>query len=297
MLLERAELSVAMRVTFAMLGVIAAILVGLGLALVPSAVGAPTGSFVIAGNGPELQTIEALAHAFEKRHRGTVVQIQWDPYSDPIKLIKSGVVHMVVSGRPEPGLTARTIAWDGIAVVVYIGNPTKSLTTQQVAAVFSGRVVRWAQLSGPDLAILLVDRPQNQQIRQSFEESLGIVGQIPSSARRIGTDQKAISTVAGSRSAVAYSSLQPALEAAKYGVDVSLLMIDGVEAAEETVKDGRYKLRRPVLLLSAKAANPVADAFAVFALSDEGQLIIGERFTPLQSPEVLGRNVQAIRTN
>jgi phosphate transport system substrate-binding protein len=152
-----------------------------------------------------------------------------------------------------------------------------------VAAIFSGKVRRWAELSGQETAIQLIDRPPNQNIRRSFEEVLGIEGQIPKSARMIRSDQNAMSTVAGSVSAVAYASLRPALEAVKYGVDVSLLVIDRIEAAEETVKDGRYKLRRPVLLLSKKEPNPMAEAFTVFALSKEGQLIVEEMFTPYRS--------------
>lgn len=272
------------RMMFAVLSLIAALLIASLIALLPSAIGGVSGSMIIAGNGPELETIEQLVHAFEKRHLGTVIEIRWDPYSDPTNLVRTGVADVVVSGRPQPNLTALTIAWDGIAVVVYIGNPMKEVTTQQVAAIFSGKVSRWGALSGQDLAIQLINRSQNLEIRQSFEESLGIVGQIPTSARRIRSDQNAMSTVAGSVSAVAYASLRPALEAVKYGVDVTLLTIDGVEAAEETVKDGRYKLRRPVLLLSGTQRNPVAEAFAVFALSEEGQTIIGERFTPLQGP-------------
>lgn len=165
-------------------------------------------------------------------------------------------------------------------MVVYSANPTKEVTRQQVADIFSGKVKRWAELNGQGTAIHLINRPPNQNIRQGFEEGLDIVGQIPSSAQVIRSDQKAMSTVAGNLSAVAYASLKPALEAVKYGVDVSLLVIDRVEAAEETVKDGRYKLRRPVLLLSKQEPNPVADAFASFALSPEGQELVGEMFTP-----------------
>jgi phosphate transport system substrate-binding protein len=247
--------------------------------VLPTAV-AGAGSIIIAGNGPELPTLERLARAFEKGHFGTVVEIQWDPYSDPIKLVKSGQAHLAVTGQPDPEFAETPIGWDGIAVVVYVGNPTKEVTTEQVAAMFSGKVTRWTQLSGQDSAIQLIDRPQNQHIRQSFEQALGIRGQIPASAHIIRSDQKALSTVAGSVSAVAYASLRPALDAAKYGVDVSLLVIDQVEAAEETVKDGRYKLRRPVLLLSRREPDPVAEAFADFALSPEGQEIVAEAFTP-----------------
>ncbi len=238
------------------------------------------GYMVIAGNGPELPTIERLARAFEKSHLGSVVEIQWHQYSDPINLVKAGEAHVAVTGQQDPDLAAIPIAWDGIAVVVYVANPIKELTTQQIAAIFSGKVTRWTALSGEDTAIQLIDRPENQHIRHSFEKTLGIVGRMSESAKVVRSDQTAISTVAGSTAAVTYASLGVALEAMKYGVDVNVLVIDRVEAGHPTVKDGRYKLRRPVLLLSKKQPNPVAEAFAGFALSKEGQDIIGEMFTP-----------------
>jgi phosphate transport system substrate-binding protein len=204
-------------------------------------------------------------------------------------LLKTGAAQLAVAGRGDATLTATPIAWDGIAVLVYTGNPTKDLTTRQVAAVFSGKVKRWTELSGQDATIQLIDRPQNQHIREGFEDLLGIAGQIPATARLIRSDQNAMSTVAGSMAAVAYASLRPALEAVQYGVDVNVLMVDGVEAADETVRDGRYRLRRPVLLLAGKQRHPVAEAFVNFALSNEGQSIIAERFTALEAGPVAVR--------
>ena len=237
-------------------------------------------SMIIAGNGPELPTIERLARVFEKRHLGSVVEIQWEQDSDPTDLVKSGEAHVAVTGQTAPDLTAIPIAWDGIAVVVDSTNPVKEVTTQQVADIFAGTVKRWSALGGPDTTIQLIDRPPYQHIRHRFLEALGIVGNIPKSAKVVRSDQTAISTVAGSLPAVTYASLGVALEAVKYGVNVNLLVIDQVEAAKETVKDGRYKLRRPVLLLKRKETNAAAEAFTAFALSEEGQAIVDEIFVP-----------------
>ena len=253
------------------------LIVATTMGLVP-ATDAISGSIIIAGNGPELPVIERLVRAFEKEHLGSVAEIQWEQDSDPIKLVKSGKAHLAVTGQNAPDLSAIPIAWDGIAVVVDSTNPVKEVTTQQVADIFAGKVKRWSALGGPDTTIQLIDRPQYQHIRHSFEEALGIVGQILKSAKVVRSDQKAISTVAGSLPAVTYASLGVALEAVRYGVNVSLLVIDRVEAAKETVRDGRYKLRRPVLLLSRKEPNPVAEAFSTFALSKDGQAIVDEMF-------------------
>ena len=127
-------------------------------------------SIIIAGNGPELPTIERLARTFEKGHLGSVVEIQWEQDSDPIELVKSGQAHLAVTGETSPDLNAIPIAWDGIAVVVDSTNPVKEVTTQQVADIFAGKVKRWSALGGPDTTIQLIDRPQYQHIRHSFEE-------------------------------------------------------------------------------------------------------------------------------
>jgi phosphate transport system substrate-binding protein len=96
----------------------------------------------------------------------------------------------------------------------------------------------------------------------------------------IQSDQRAISTVAGDVSSITYASLGVVLDAVTYGIGVNLLMIDQVDPAEQTVRDGRYQLRRPVLLLQRKEANLAADVFAEFVLSPEGQAIVDEMFVP-----------------
>ena len=59
-----------------------------------------------------------------------------------------------------------------------------------------------------------------------------------------------------------------------------MLVVDQVEPSKETVKNGHYKLRRPILLLKRKEPHPAADAFAAFALSKSGQDIVGDMFVP-----------------
>jgi len=241
---------------------------------------AMAGAITIAGNGPELRVVEQLTRSFEKKHFGTVVEIRWDPSFHPINMVKSGEADFAVAGETDPDLVAVPIAWDGIAVVVDFTNPVKEVTSQQVAAIFSGTVTRWSALGGNDNRIELIDRPPNQHIRGTFETVLGIAGKIPASAQVRRSDQRAISSVAGNGSAVTYASLGAALDAVTYGVGVALLIIDRVEPAKETVRDGRYRLRRPVLLLRKKEPVPGVEAFADFALSKEGQDIVETTFVP-----------------
>ncbi|HRI39259.1 MAG TPA: hypothetical protein PLO50_11930, partial [Nitrospira sp.] len=73
--------------------------VGLILFFSPLQVSAQVrGNLIIAGNGPEQATIEALARAFEKSNPRTYVDILWDEDSTPAQLVRSGQAQIAVTG-------------------------------------------------------------------------------------------------------------------------------------------------------------------------------------------------------
>lgn len=242
------------------------------------------GNLIIVGNGPEQTTIETLARTFEKANPRAYVDVLWDENSKPLELVKTGQAQIAVTGAQDPVLAATQIGWDGIGILVHLSNFTKEVTKQQVAAIFSGRIKEWSELGGPETKILLIDRPRHQTVREAFETELGIVDNIPDSAKVIGEDEVVVKTVVGTLpplSAAAYISLSTGLPAVSSGVAVRLLPVDKVEPEVPTVKDGRYSLRRPLLLLSKKEPNTLVEAFAQFALSPPGQMIIGQIYVPM----------------
>lgn len=244
-----------------------------------------SGNLIIVGNGPELAMIESLARAFEKANPRAYIDVVWDDHSKPVEMVKAGDAHVAVTGSEDTALAASQIAWDGIGILVHLSNFTKEVTKQQVADIYSGKVKEWSEVGGPETKILLIDRPKYQSIRDAFERQLGIDGKIPDNAKVIEKDDKVIKTVVGTLpplSAVAYISLNQGLAVVTSGVAVRLLPVDRVEPEIPTVKDGRYPLRRPVLLLAKKDPNPLVDAFVQFAQSSAGRQIITETYIPFE---------------
>ena len=244
------------------------------------------GSLTIAGNGPELTTIEPLARAFEKANPSAYLDVVWDANSKPAEMVTSGQAQIAVAGTAASDLSATPIAWDGIGILVHLSNFTKDITKQQVAEIFTGKITLWSEVGGPETKILVIDRPRNQNIRDTFESQLGITGKIAGSAKMIGFDDQVVKTVVGTLpplSAITYLSLSQGLSVVSAGVPVRLLPIDKVEPEGPTVKDGRYPLRRPVLLLSKKESHPLVEAFTQFALSPAGQRLIAETYVPIKN--------------
>jgi phosphate transport system substrate-binding protein len=250
-------------------------------------------AMTIAGNGPELRMVERLTNAFEKKYFGAVVEIRWDPSFQPSHMVKTGEADVAVAGHTDPELLVTPIAWDGIAVLVDFTNPVREITSLQLSAMFSGAVTRWSDVGGIDTRIELINGPSNQPIRGTFETVLEIVGKSPSTAHVSRSDQRAISRVAGNGSAVTYVSLGVALDAVTYGVGVALLSVDQVEPAKQTVSDGRYRLRRPVLLLRKNEANSAA-SFVDFAVSNEAKDIIEEMYVSYTGPD---HGLHAVRSS
>jgi phosphate transport system substrate-binding protein len=250
------------------------------LVLTSAAHATPTGRIVVAGYGPELPVLQDLAGAFEKRTPGAAVDFKWDKTVRAVELVKSGEAHIAVTDQPDAALSHTQIAWDGIAVVVNFANPVKELTTTQVRALLTGQITRWSDLDGANKTVELFSRPPQANVSTGLELSLGVPGKLAGKGRPIRTDQQALSAVSGNDSAITYLSLQTALKAQEDGIPIRVLTIDQVEPGEPTVTNGRYKLRRPVLLLAAPNPDPLTGAFLAFATSPEGQQIVRAMFAP-----------------
>lgn len=240
------------------------------------------GTITVVGRGPERPVIEELAQAFEKAHIGTSVDIRWNRNFRTGEMVKGGEADLAVGGREETDLLATPVAWDGLAVIVNFSNPVSDLTTDQAASLFSGSVRDWAELDERASGrVRLVVRPDDQNLTDGFERSLGIVGRIPEAAEPIRSDQNVLSRVSGQLDAIGYLSLKAALDAMTYGISVRILLIDGVEPATSTLRSGQYRVKRPLLFLTKPQTSPLVRAFLDLALSPQGQKLVGEMYVPL----------------
>ena len=250
------------------------LLVVLTVAWTTAAHAGVTGRIVIAGYGPELPVLQDLARAFEKQTPGTAIDFNWDKTARAVELVKRGEAHIAVTDQPDAALSHTQIAWDGIAVIVNFANPVKEVTTSQVRALLTGQIARWSDLDGADATVELLPRAPQANIATGLELALGIPGKLTGRGRPIRIDQQALSAISGHDTAVTYLSLNAALQAQEDGTPIRILTIDQVEAGEPTVRDGRYKLRRPVLLLTMPQPDLLTTAFLAFAVSPAGQQLI-----------------------
>jgi phosphate transport system substrate-binding protein len=258
-----------------------------GLLVAPLAAFALTGRIVIAGYGPEQPVMQDLARAYEKLHPGTSIDTEWDKTVRAVEMVKTGDAHIAVTDHTDPSLDAVPMAWDGIAVIANFANPLTELTGEQVRRLFTGQSRRWSDFEGADQPVEIIARLGNDNLTAGFETSLGIPGRLVRSSTTARSDQQVLRLVSGRDAAVSYMSLGAALRAQEDGIPIRILTIDGVEPGEPTVANGRYPLKRSVLLLTALQRDPLTASFLSFIQSSAGQSLIGSLYTPLGSSPIV----------
>ena len=258
------------------------LLVSCGLLLLCEAEAGLTGRILIAGYGPELPVVQDLAKAYERLHPGTAIDLEWDSTVRAVQLVKTREAQVGVTDQPDPALKATQIAWDGIAVIVHFANPVKELSSAQVKGLFSAQITNWSELDGATARVEVIPRTSANNLTVGFQNSLGLTGRIEASAAPVRSDQTVLSLVSGRDATVSYISLAAALKAQEDGISIHILTVDQVDPGEATVKNGRYRLRRPVLMLSATQPDPLTESFLSFVRSVEGQQLLRSMFVPIE---------------
>ncbi len=207
-----------------------------------------------------------------------------------LKALMEGRIQMAASSRPlnasevQAGLQAIPVAKDALAVAVGVNNPYKGgLTLQQLSDIFQGRITNWSQVGGPDRPIRVLNRAPQSGTYSVFQE-LVLLGLpfAPDNPPYFTTATEDATTPllrALGEDGITYSTV----DQVQNQQTVRIVPIDGQMPTREAIQSGRYPLARNVFLVAPQRTSPVVADFINYALSDQGQQIIGRtEFIPLR---------------
>ena len=162
------------------------------------------------------------------------------------------------------GLKGETVALDGIAMIVNNENPIADLSLDQIAKIYTGEITNWSEVGGNDAEIVLIGREAGSGTRDGFESITGTEDACQYRQELTSTGD-VITTVSQNPAAIGYASL------ASVSDKVKAITVEGVEATEDTVRDGSYKIQRPFVLVTkdGEALSTQAQAFYDYAMSSE----------------------------
>jgi phosphate transport system substrate-binding protein len=242
------------------------------------------GVYRIGGGDAALSVVQALADAFAAKHPGMKFTYDTSLGSDGgVNLAAQQVFDLGMASREltpaETEIVDRVLVGvAGTGLVVHQSNTLKNLTTAQVEAIYSGKVSDWSALGlAKPLPIIPLVREKGSSARATFENY--VFGGKPTYSGGVleiqGGDQIR-QAVAGQPGAIGMVGVTGG-EATPAGTN--LVTIDGIAPTKLTLRDGSYKMRRPLYLVYARKgeSRPGIAEFLTFIRSSEGQKI-ADRF-------------------
>lgn len=174
----------------------------------------------------------------------------------------------------EKHLRATPIAFRSVCLIVNKSNPVASLDEEKIAAIYSGKSVKWTEVGGSDAGISIYQLNSTRNPSKAFYDRLKIDAKTVTNAvaqseepqeivRRVGTDAGAVAFVP-----YAVVSSPDFRDQNK----VKLVAIQGVDPSFASIRDGSYPLAFPVILLTrGEAEAGPARNFLQYITSDAVQ--------------------------
>ena len=109
-----------------------------------------TGKVTVSGSSSVTPVMEKLKEAYLAVNTNADIEIQTSDSTTGVTSTQEGICDIGMASRDlkdtETGVTATTIAQDGIAVIVNNENPVENLTSDQVKSIFTGETTVWADV-------------------------------------------------------------------------------------------------------------------------------------------------------
>lgn len=232
-----------------------------------------SGNVATGGSTSMQELMEVLQESFREKQPGVNVTYEPTGSGAGITGAQDGTLDIGLSSRAlhedETGISAVTVALDGIAVVVNAENEVEDLSMEQIASIAKGEITNWSQVGGQDGEIVVIGREASSGTRDGFESILG-VSDACAYAQELTSTGAVIAAVQSNPNAIGYASMAALTD------EVKAVTVGGVACTEETVQDGTYAIQRPFnfILKDDVTLSPQAQAFLDFVQSDEATELI-----------------------
>lgn len=218
----------------------------------------------------------ALAEGFMNRYPQVTVTAEFTGSSAGIEAVLAGQADIGNSSRQlhpaeqAAGGVEHVVAIDGIVIVTNMENGVIGLTREQLCGIYRGTIRNWQEVGGSNEAVVVIGREAGSGTREAFEAYLGLEDGC-SYANELNSTGAVMARVSSTPGAVGYVSWEVLDDT------VSVLSLEGVIPTEETIRDGRYGLSRPYVMVTKgeiEAQSRAVQEFFRYLDSEESRALL-----------------------
>jgi phosphate transport system substrate-binding protein len=278
--------------------ILAALLLGMGVGGWHAAQAALTGRITVKGSDTMLPIGQIWAEAFMKKNPGVTVAVTGGGSGTGISALINGTCDLANSSRliQEKEINSakarnfvpkqHNMALDGIAIIVHPNNPVRSLTMDQLKAIFGGPTSNWNQVGGQNVRIVAACRQSSSGTYVFFQENVLKNTKYRQDAQFLPSTNAICQVVSKSTGAVGYVGIG---YAQKWAGKVKIVPIaarqgaNPVTPSEQTVRNHTYPIWRYLYCYTRGNPTGVTKAYLDFCLSAEGQRLVARTgYIPLR---------------
>jgi phosphate transport system substrate-binding protein len=225
------------------------------LAVVVAAQVTGAATLKIAGSDTLVRLGQRLAAEYMRLHKGVSIKVSGGGSATGFEALIKGEADICEASRDmgpleyayaeERGVRPFRVpvARDGVVVYVHPENTLEGLSIDQLKAVFTGRVVNFAEVGGPDLKIRAYGRDSNSGTYFFFRQNALDYAPYSSSLVELPSTASVVNAVARDRHGIGYGGIAWSKEARLLAVSISE-DAPAVLPTPETVASGEYPLSR-----------------------------------------------------
>ena len=236
----------------------------------------------IDGSTTVLPIAQKAAEEYMKKSPGDRLFVTGSGSGTGIKALLDGTTHIATSSREAKAeevtggkgkgvnLTPHIVALDGIVPVVHPSSELSDISTEQLRAIYNGKIKSWKELGGADRPISVVSRDTSSGTYEVWEEKVLKKDPVRPDALLVASNGQMVQTVAQNRYAIGYIGIgykDPTVKALK---------VNGKVASPQSVRDNSWPIARPLFMYTNGKPMGVAGKFVDFVLSSDGQKIVNE---------------------
>jgi phosphate transport system substrate-binding protein len=171
-------------------------------------------------------------------------------------------------GEESPGAIQKTLSKDALVFVTHKNINVYNLTTDQVRRIYSGAILNWADVGGPNKSIVVLDRAENETVKEIIRQyCLGQITVTPG-ATILYSEPEMDKALQLTDDSIGYVSLG-GYKSQKLPLNVPKL--DGIEPGVTAVENNTYKMTRTLGLVIDKNANSDIKGFVEWANGSEAK--------------------------